>query len=266
MVGRDESEGVGDSLTSEQAPRVLLVEDDANQLEAYRKLLYRAGYHTSVALTLESASYMVMRPDLTFEVAIIDLQLPDGFGGQLVQPLLHNTPLCRSLIVTAKEDESTAIQLALAGAHTYIIKPADHADLLQKVKDTHQSTMAWRAVAKQSAPPRNARTKLGKMPCVIDMCQALERLQQIGKLTPRQVMVAGRLLWGDSNAQIALHLGIKEYTARNHAKAIFDAVGVENRAQLWRVLLEDAGITSPDAASPLLQSLTLEDTPPKLLN
>jgi DNA-binding NarL/FixJ family response regulator len=50
-------------------------------------------------------------------------------------------------------------------------------------------------------------------------------------LTRRERQILEHIARGLDNAQIAAHLDVSEKTVRNHITAVFDKIGVENRAQ-----------------------------------
>lgn len=59
------------------------------------------------------------------------------------------------------------------------------------------------------------------------------RLQSVRiELTQREWEVARRVVRGDSNKQIARHLGLSEFTARDHVSALMRKLGARTRADL----------------------------------
>jgi DNA-binding CsgD family transcriptional regulator/DNA-binding MarR family transcriptional regulator len=66
---------------------------------------------------------------------------------------------------------------------------------------------------------------------------------EIGKPRPlrlegRDLLLAHRLVQGDTNKQIARHLGVNEHAVRNRLSALYARYGCHNRAELVRLLLE----------------------------
>src|SRR6185436_10856373 len=64
-------------------PRALLVDDDANSLEALAELINQEGFTTSTASTLGEARQLM--EEITPAVVLTDLMLPDGSGLELVE-------------------------------------------------------------------------------------------------------------------------------------------------------------------------------------
>ena len=64
------------------------------------------------------------------------------------------------------------------------------------------------------------------------------------KLTPRQLDVAGELMRGGSNKQIAYALGIGEATVKVHLRNIMKKLGATNRVQVV-LRMNLAGLAAP---------------------
>jgi DNA-binding NarL/FixJ family response regulator len=70
---------------------------------------------------------------------------------------------------------------------------------------------------------------------------ALEARSRVGGLAPRETDVLARLARGDSNAEIAAVLGMRESTVKAHVSWILAALGAGNRVQA-ALLARDAGL------------------------
>lgn len=77
-----------------------------------------------------------------------------------------------------------------------------------------------------------------------------ETLQRVYELTPRQAQVSRLLARGWSNRRIARHLGISPHTARHHAQAVLECIGVHSRKALGMQMLTDLRRHSPDPRQP----------------
>ena len=76
---------------------------------------------------------------------------------------------------------------------------------------------------------------------------AADALEQAYGLTPRQAEVARMLAMGWSNRRIAEHLGISPHTARHHAQAVLEKLGLHSRKALGLHLLAHLHVPSQDA-------------------
>lgn len=222
--------------------RVLVVEDDDLVRSAYARCLGRAGYELVEVSTLSSA-WTVIRGTGMIDAAILDVGLADGRATSLVQPLLDRDPLCKSVIITGRNVSAGA--LLRSGVHEYLHKPVSSGELICAVHGALLATRAWRQAMGQSAvAPVVARGRVPS-PVPVDLERAAQRLRFLGDLTPTQTLVAWRLLWGDRQHRIAAMLGCSTRTVKYHVSRVLERVGARSRAELLRVLVEDAGAQDP---------------------
>jgi DNA-binding response OmpR family regulator len=101
--------------------RILVVDDEADLLATYERLLRRRGYRVDAAGSKAAGLYIVQRipPDLV----ITDLRLPDGDGLDVVRAA-RARPLAPPVVVVTAYPSETARQAALvAGASAFVTKP-----------------------------------------------------------------------------------------------------------------------------------------------
>ena len=110
---------------------LLLVEDTPSLALLYRSVLSRAGYAVDTAGTLAEAREVYARthPGLV----LLDLQLPDGDGLELLDTLRRESPEVRVIVITANGSINRAVQAMRAGAFDFLVKPFDEARLLSAV-------------------------------------------------------------------------------------------------------------------------------------
>ena len=220
--------------------RVLLVEDDERIQRSFRRRLERASFEVSVASTITQARAAIEDETAVYEAAVLDFELPDGETYDLVTRLLDRQPLCRSLVVTGLGRESEARRYMQLGAHAFLRKPIGPSDLVAAVTQTAFATLDWRCRTGQALAPEQAPKEPPPVP--LDLAAVVDRLAHIASLSPLQCMVAFRLLWGDSDREIARMLGCAERTAKRHVGQILKKTGAKSRCGLISVLLRDAGI------------------------
>jgi DNA-binding NtrC family response regulator len=116
---------------------ILLVEDTASLAMLYRSVLARAGYKVTCASSLAEARslYVAHRPRLV----LLDLQLPDGDGLDLLGTINAETPEARVIVITANGSINRAVQAMRAGAFDFLVKPFDEARLLSAVANARAS-------------------------------------------------------------------------------------------------------------------------------
>jgi DNA-binding response OmpR family regulator len=110
---------------------VLVVDDEADLLATYERLVRRWGYRVMAAPSL-AAGLMALerdRPDLV----IADLRLPDGDGLQLVRAAREATRPPPIIIVTGFPSEALRRAAVTAGAAAFLAKPFMISTLLELV-------------------------------------------------------------------------------------------------------------------------------------
>jgi len=110
---------------------LLLVEDTPSLQLLYRSVLTRAGYAVECAGTLAAAREGWARGRQ--RLVLLDLQLPDGDGLELLATLAAESPETRVIVITANGSINRAVQAMRAGAFDFLVKPFDEARLLSAV-------------------------------------------------------------------------------------------------------------------------------------
>jgi two-component system, repressor protein LuxO len=113
--------------------RLLLVEDTASLSMVYQSVLTRAGHGVFSVATLAEARARCdkVRP----QIVLLDLQLPDGDGMELLDLLRAESPETRVIVITANGSINRAVQAMRAGAFDFLVKPFDEARLLSAVNN-----------------------------------------------------------------------------------------------------------------------------------
>jgi DNA-binding NtrC family response regulator len=117
--------------------RVLLVEDTASLSMVYQSVLTRAGHGVVCAFSLAEARERceALRPRLV----LLDLQLPDGDGLELLRQLRRESPETRVIVITANGSINRAVEAMRAGAFDFLVKPFDEGRLLSAVENARAS-------------------------------------------------------------------------------------------------------------------------------
>lgn len=115
------------------ANTVLVVDDEANLRRSLALILQKAGYSvTSAANGQEAVQYLQSG---AYDVAFLDLRMPDVNGLELLPRLREMYPDMPILILTAHATLDTAIDAVRKGARDYLIKPVEPANLLHRLQE-----------------------------------------------------------------------------------------------------------------------------------
>jgi signal transduction histidine kinase len=111
---------------------ILIVDDDESSHRSLTLIFGRKGYETETAGTGREA--IAKAQGRFFNLALLDIKLPDMEGVELLAPLKHLHPDMIVIMVTAYASTKTAIRAMNEGASAYITKPLDMDEVLATVK------------------------------------------------------------------------------------------------------------------------------------
>jgi signal transduction histidine kinase len=111
---------------------VLIVDDDAALAENMAEIIQSLDVETMSAPDRRTALALAAEHD--FDVALIDVRLPDGDGLSLLAPLRARSPFVQSVMVTGDAAVEGAIAAVRVAAFAYVLKPASPPDLLETVR------------------------------------------------------------------------------------------------------------------------------------
>jgi signal transduction histidine kinase/DNA-binding response OmpR family regulator len=111
---------------------VLIVDDDESTRKTLELMFAQKGYEAETAETGREA--MEKAQEKSFNLAILDVWLPDMGGAELLAPLKKMHPDIALIIATGHASLETALQALNDGASAYIIKPLEMNQVMDKVK------------------------------------------------------------------------------------------------------------------------------------
>ncbi len=107
----------------DQPIHILLVEDERIHAELVRQALGARNYRFLITVADSLKAARALLAEKTFDLAIVDLFLPDGKGTELLAPP-SKKPALPLLIMTSHGDEQVAVEAMKAGALDYLVKSA----------------------------------------------------------------------------------------------------------------------------------------------
>jgi DNA-binding NarL/FixJ family response regulator len=199
--------------------RVLLVEDHATFREPLAFMLNRESEFEVVAQvgSLAEARRALEGVDL----AVVDLDLPDGNGTELIGELRAANPHGMVLVLTASAEREAYARAVEAGAAGVLHKSSSIRDVIEAAR---------RLVAGEPVLSTDEVIELLRL-ADRRREQDRETLRAVESLTPRELEVLGLLAEGLSDKEIAERLYVGSGTVRNHVVSVFNKLGVHSRLQ-----------------------------------
>jgi len=155
------------------SPRLLVVADDAAlNLALWAHFEDRGWQATGV---YDCAAALAATAGTTFEGVLLDVQLPDGDGVELLGRLLERDPHLPVILMTGGRDVECAMQAIAAGAFDWLPKPFEPAELerlVDRAQAARQATVA--GVAETDDAP--LRTLVGESRALLEIGKTLARV------------------------------------------------------------------------------------------
>jgi DNA-binding NarL/FixJ family response regulator/signal transduction histidine kinase len=220
---------------------LLLVEDHASFRDAATAVFEREPGFEVVghAGSLAEARQMIDNGTPAADVAIIDLGLPDGYGGDLIKDLHRKDPQTQALVVSGSLDRAEVARAVEAGAAGVLHKSVGMDYVVDAVRRVGAGEMLMpleevvellRLAGHQKEENREAR-------------------HAVARLTAREIEVLRALAEGLDGKEIAERLGISAKTERNHVASITEKLGVHSRLQALVFALKH-GVVDPPRSNP----------------
>ena len=203
--------------------RIMVVDDHDTFRDPLAFMLERELDLTVVARprSLSETREVLESMDVAVDVAIVDLNLPDGSGADLIKELHGPRPRATALVLSATADQKHLARAIEAGAAGVMHKSAPMSDLVEAV---HRLAAGEQLLSQEE---------------VIEALRFLTRQRESNRearlasarLTPREREVLQALAEGLSDKQIAgrLHVGVG--TVHSHVTNILAKLEVSSRLQ-----------------------------------
>ena len=208
--------------------RILVVDDD----EVFRDSVRAAiGPDDGLVLGAQAGSLAEAREALArqdFDVALVDLGLPDGNGIELIRELARTCPETDVMVVTVFGDEAHVLASIEAGATGYLLKRSLHDTLAATVRELRAGGSPISPVIARQLLQRFKRE--GGAGPAADAATAAAPLDD-GGLSERERQVLQYIAKGFTVGEIADMLHLSAHTVATHVKHIYRKLAVHTRTE-----------------------------------
>ena len=209
--------------------RVMVVDDHPMWREGVARDLTEAGHHV-VATSGEGRQAVRVAAAARPDVVVLDLQLPDVSGVEVIHGLRAALPGVRVLMLSASGEQQSVLDAVKAGATGYLLKSAAPAEFLDAVRRT--------AAGEPVFTPGLAGLLLGEYRRLAAGGPDAARNAAAPRLTDRETEVLRLVAKGLSYKQIAGRLGLSHRTVQNHVQNTLGKLQLHNRVELTRYAIE----------------------------
>ena len=201
--------------------RVVVVDDHPVFRRGLRVLLEAEFGIDVVGEAADAAEAIALASELTPDVVVMDVRLPDASGVDACRAIKETSPSTRTVMLTVSDDETDLYESIRAGASGYLLKEVSVDEVASAVRAVHggQSLIG----------PSLASKLLTEMTTMSE--PAVEEPLPAPKLTRREMEVLRLLARGMNNRDIAASLYISENTVKNHVRNILEKLQLHSRMQ-----------------------------------
>ena len=203
--------------------KTILLLEDLPEIRAWlRKLVLQVFPGSTISESARVQDAMALVAAVKFDLALVDLGLPDGSGVDVVTKLRDLQPEAQSVVVTIHDDDEHLFPALQAGAFGYILKEQARELITEQLQRISQGepplspSIARRVMAYFSAKSRP---------------QAHNSLLPNVNLTDRESEVLLRVAKGYTLPEIGVQLGLSRHTIADYVKQIYRKLNVSSRAE-----------------------------------
>ncbi|AVM61464.1 MULTISPECIES: response regulator [unclassified Actinomyces] len=200
------------NVPSAETIRVMIVDDHEIVRRGVSEIIDRADGMEVVAEAGGRAEAVrraeLMRPD----VVLVDLQLPDGTGIELMHELRDLVPDAFPIVLTSFDDDDALAEALEAGARAYLLKTIHGAE----ISDVVRAVASGRVLLDERTVTR----------------RRADHDDPTADLTNAERKVLDLIGDGMSNREIGERLGVAEKTVKNHITSLLAKMGLQRRTQV----------------------------------
>lgn len=192
--------------------RVMIVDDHEIVRRGIAEIVDRAE-ELEVVAEAGTVADALRRADLVNpDVILVDLQLPDGTGIDIMRALASTHPEILPIVLTSFDDDVALAESLEVGARAYVLKTVRGAE----INDVIKAVAAGRVLLDDRTLTR----------------RRADHEDPTADLTPSERKVLELIGDGLSNREIGEKLGVAEKTVKNHITSLLAKMGLQRRTQV----------------------------------
>jgi two-component system response regulator DevR len=196
--------------------RVFLLDDHEVVREGVRAVLESAAMEV-VGEAATAAEALTRIPPTRPDVAILDVQLPDGSGVEVCREVRSAHPDVQCLMLTSFSDDEALFEAIVAGAAGYLLKQVRGTDIVDAVRRVAAGqslldpSLTKRVLDRMRAPPQED--------------------ERLARLTGQERRILALIAEGLTNREIAARMFLAEKTVKNYVSNLLAKLGMRRRTQ-----------------------------------
>lgn len=194
---------------------VLLADDHPIVRRGIRNMIDGAVGIKVIGEASRGAEVLELVDQLSPNVTLLDMELPDMTGNDVILALKEKQAATIILALSAFLDKEFITQSLVNGAAGYLVKEEVPENIIEAIRGVARGERGW--VSRQVAAHLSTWMQ--------------EQSEQEKKLTPRETEVLNGVVNGKTNQEISFGLGISEKTVEKYLDRIYTKLGVASRVE-----------------------------------
>ena len=179
------------------------------------------GLRIQQAYSLDEAKHLLMSQH--YDLALIDLSLPDGKGIEVIDWLVQYSAETISVVVTIFEDDQYLFEAISHGAKGYLLKDLEPVVFKKHLENLIAGLYAF--------SPTMTQKLLNYVKTQEQLNQKKQQLIESLALTNREKQVLIHIAKGQQVSEIAYELGLSSHTVSGYVKEIYRKLQISSRAE-----------------------------------
>ena len=209
--------------------RVFLIDDHPIVREGFANALAGSPDIVVVGQAGTAVEALTRAPRAAPDVILVDLNMPDRDGMELIGALHAQIPEARLVVLSAYDDEYRVAEALRAGAHGYLVKTSRIEEIIEAIRST--------AAGDSALSPRVAGAVVRAM-----RKPKADGAGGLDALSTRERQVVRLLAMGVSTREAAANLTISPKTIETHRVRIYGKLGCKSAIELTRIALRSGMI------------------------
>ena len=219
-------EPMDNKMTDTSEIRILIAEDQQLVRRAFSTMLSLESDLKVVALAADGAEAIQLARKWRPDIVLMDLQMPRVGGIGAMKRILEDVPEVKIIVLTTFDTDELVFEAISAGAHAYLLKDSNEAEILETIRDVHRGQSRLSPGIARKVLEEFRRQRPSGVDAPDDGAPADEGL------TDREEKVLALVAKGKSNREISGTVFLAEGTVKNYVSKIMEKLHASSRTEL----------------------------------
>ena len=217
---------IDNKMTDTREIRILIAEDQQQVRRAFSTMLSLESDLKVVALAADGAEAIQLARKWRPDIVLMDLQMPRVGGIGAMKRILEDVPEAKIIVLTTFDTDELVFEAISAGAHAYLLKDSNEAEILETIRDVHRGQSRLSPGIARKVLEEFRRQRPSGVEAPDDGGPADEGL------TEREEKVLALVAKGKSNREISGTVFLAEGTVKNYVSKIMEKLHASSRTEL----------------------------------